>query len=116
MSELKSITATDEEKQRMMDILQRLHAQELAEAEGSGSDEKDEEDQEEEGGLSQQTMARLLARLQVEGKDAELTEADLTPEELQRFHRALADGQVGCLSGGLRCACTDVIDPGSGAR
>ncbi len=60
-AELKSITVTDAEKRQMLDILQKLHDQQLEEedARSSDSDSGDET----EGGLSQQTVERLVKKV-----------------------------------------------------
>lgn len=63
VSELRSITAGQDERQHMVDILQRLHQQEV---EGGGSSDEggeDAEDVEEEGGLSNATLHLLLAKV-----------------------------------------------------
>lgn len=64
MSELRSISAGEDERQRMLEILQRMHQQELGGG-GSGASSGDEggEESEEEGGLSAQTLHRLLAKV-----------------------------------------------------
>ncbi len=61
MSELRSIRAGEDEQRRMADILQRLYQQEV-EGGGSGSDSEEEEDEEGAGGLSVETLHRLLAK------------------------------------------------------
>lgn len=64
MAELRSITATQDEKQRMMEILQRLHQEEV---EGSGGSSSDEDESGDEGGLSEATLHRLLAKVGARG-------------------------------------------------
>lgn len=124
--ELRSISATDVEKRRMLEILQRLHDQELGD-EGGSEDGGSSEEEEEEGGraaLSRETARLLLRKVRVARGDswpacqgqrcasrwscvvdpgiesafllagslqleagADITAADLTPQELQEFHR-----------------------------
>lgn len=64
MEELRSVTAGEDEKRRMIEILQRLHQAEL---EGSGSESGEEgaegEGSDEEGGISVETLRRLLAKV-----------------------------------------------------
>lgn len=64
VTELRSITARQDERQRMLEILQRLHQQEL-EGSGSSGDEGGEEGEgeEEAGGLSAATLHRLFAKV-----------------------------------------------------
>lgn len=61
-AELKSITATDAEKRQMLEILQKVHEQQLGDDVHShtGGSSSSEEEDEGEAGLSQET-ARLLA-------------------------------------------------------
>lgn len=58
VSELQSVTAGEDEQRHMLEILQRMHQQEV---EGSGSSSDEEE--EEEGGLSAETLHRLMAKV-----------------------------------------------------
>jgi hypothetical protein len=71
VSELRNTSAGEDERQRMLEILQRLHQQEVEEGgsgggcdddaeEGGGSGEEDDEGG---GGLSSQTLHRLLAKV-----------------------------------------------------
>ncbi|GAB4818983.1 hypothetical protein N2152v2_006029 [Parachlorella kessleri] len=88
-AELRSITASDAEKQRMLDILQKLHEQKLDDDVHSGANSSSED--EAQGQLSQQTIQQLARKLEA---GQEVTAADLTPEELQAFHREVAAGAV----------------------
>lgn len=69
VSELRNTSAGEDERQRMLEILQRLHQQEVEEGGSGGSDDDGEEgggsgdDDEEGGGLSSQTLHRLLAKV-----------------------------------------------------
>ena len=67
MAELHSITADQDDKRRMLEILQRLHQQEVegggSDSEGGGSGGGDEEGDEGQAGLSDQTLHRLLAKV-----------------------------------------------------
>lgn len=65
MAELKGLSAGEDEKRHMMDILQRLHLQEVEGGGGGSSEDEGSEDEAEEGGLSQQTLHRLLAKVRV---------------------------------------------------
>ncbi|KAL4452311.1 hypothetical protein ABPG75_007973 [Micractinium tetrahymenae] len=94
VAELKSISAGEEERRHMVEILQRLHLQEVEGGDGGSSEEESEEEGEEGGGLSQQTLHRLLAKTQAAGGELEVAAEDLSPEELAAFHRALAAGEL----------------------
>lgn len=107
MQELRSIRATQDQQQRMQEILQRLHEAELADDGGSSSSDEGGSGSSAGGGvgggggaaeaegLSEATLHRLLARLQAsDGKDIDISEEDLTPAELAAFHRALAAGEL----------------------
>ena len=70
MSELRNTSAGEDERQRMLEVLQRLHQQEVEEGGSGGSDDEEEgggsgEDEEEGGGLSSQTLHRLLAKVRM---------------------------------------------------
>ncbi|EFN54985.1 hypothetical protein CHLNCDRAFT_134781 [Chlorella variabilis] len=95
VSELRSISAGEDERQRMLEILQRMHQQELGGG-GSGASSGDEggEESEEEGGLSAQTLHRLLAKMEAAGGVLDVGADDLSPAELAAFHRALAAGEL----------------------
>ena len=60
-AELRSITATDAEKQNMLDILQKLHEQQLDDDVHSDADSGSED--EAEGHLSQQTVQQLARKV-----------------------------------------------------
>lgn len=62
MEELKSVTATHAQKEEMIDILRRLHVQ-AAEQEGSGGPSDGKSSSSDEGGLSEATVHRLLAKV-----------------------------------------------------
>lgn len=94
VAELKGISAGEDERRRMLDILQRLHLQEVEGSGGGSSDDEGSEEEGAEGGLSQQTLHRLLAKMQAAGGELEVAAEDLTPQELAAFHRALADGEL----------------------
>lgn len=101
VQELRSITATHDEKQRMQEILQRLHEAELggdddgsSSSSSSGGEDADELGGPHFGGLSQATLRRLLAKAQACGGALDVSEADLSPTELAAFHRALAAGEL----------------------
>ncbi|PSC72297.1 zinc finger HIT domain-containing 2 isoform A [Micractinium conductrix] len=97
VAELHSIRAGEAEKAHMMEILQRLHQQELGgssdEEGGEGGSDRGGSDEEGEG-LSAETLHRLLAKMQAAGGDAEVSAEDLSPAELAAFHRALAAGEL----------------------
>lgn len=63
VAELKGISAGEDERRRMLDILQRLHLQEVEGSGGGSSDDEGSEEEGAEGGLSQQTLHRLLAKV-----------------------------------------------------
>ena len=70
VTELRSIRAGEGERQHMIDILQRMHQQEVEGGGGSGSSSGSEEEEAEEeggGGLSERTLRRLLAKVGDEG-------------------------------------------------
>lgn len=99
VSELKSISASEGEKQHMLEILQRMHQQEVEgsgdeEGSGDGAGGSGEEDEEEDGVLSEKTLHRLLAKMQASGETLEVGPEDLSPQELAAFHRSLAAGEL----------------------
>jgi hypothetical protein len=99
--------AGDDERVRMLEILQRLKLQdEQGGAAGEGGEdgeEGDDKDDDTDGpGLSTETLERLVAKLQRMGPDAaeggisalEVDESDLAPGDLRAFRRALAEGRL----------------------
>ena len=66
--ELRGRVASDEDKRRVLDILQRIHDAEdpalpANAAEGPGSEDEGDDDEQQPGGLSEETLARLHARV-----------------------------------------------------
>jgi hypothetical protein len=78
----------------MLDILQRVYDRETQPS--SSSDDDSEDNSVEEGGLSEATLCRLLERghLHEDGELVDINPEDLSPEELEMFHKALFSGQI----------------------
>jgi len=87
----------DEQRRRMVETLQRFHAQAASESSGSDEETSGEEEEEEEesaqrsGGLSDASLLRLAER-------DELRLEDLTAEEQRAFLRAVGSGSLRCAS------------------
>ncbi len=103
----------DEQRRRMLETLERFHAQAEAEDAASGSGSGSEEDgvSDEDapggegggacGGLSDATLARLAERVQAQ--DAPLSLDDLFADERRAFLRAVGSGSIRRVH--ARCLC-----------
>ncbi|KAK9806763.1 hypothetical protein WJX72_001783 [[Myrmecia] bisecta] len=98
--ELQGDKVSDAQKQQMQAILERVQQQQeedLADQDMFSDHNlqaaSDASDDEQDGGLSKETLAKLLDREQA-GEQAEVNEADLSEADLQAFRRALATGEV----------------------
>ncbi|CAL8462874.1 g2408 [Coccomyxa elongata] len=93
--QLRQTTTSDQEKRKMMEILQRFNesdemlpgAEMSEEGEESGAEEGAEE------GLSAETLAKLMAQIE-QGQDVEIQESDLSPQDLAAFERAVTSGSL----------------------
>lgn len=92
---LRSVTATDQQKQHMLDILQRVYDRETQQSLSSSDDDSDNNSVEG-GGLSEATIKRLLERghLNEDGELVDINQEDLSPEEVEMFHKALISGEI----------------------
>lgn len=66
VTELHAIRAGEDERRHMLDILQRLHQEEVeGGGDGSSDDEGGGSEAEDDGGLSEETLHRLLAKVRL---------------------------------------------------
>ena len=115
VSELRNTSAGEDERQRMLEILQRLHQQEVEEGGSGGSDDDGEEgggsgdDDEEGAGLSSQTLHRLLAKVGRVVHECCHAQSQLQSASPPAMHCALAVFSSPCpllrLPGCLACRC-----------
>ena len=90
----------DEQRRRMVETLQRFHAQAASESSDGGSGSEASEEAAALGGLSDAALLRLAER-------AELRLEDLTADEQRAFLRAVGSGSLRCALGasGWHAAC-----------
>lgn len=77
VEEMQQLQPNDETKQKMLDILKRFHSEE----------EIDSMDEEDDSTLSEETIQKVLS-------GGQISFDDLSPEEKQRFQRAVVSGEL----------------------
>ncbi|KAK9853612.1 hypothetical protein WJX84_000043 [Apatococcus fuscideae] len=95
--ELQGQTVSREERARMQDALQRLNNLDNASETSSEQGESSEQEENSSAPLSKKQRQAVEALAEKISQGMQISEEDLSPEELRRFQQGLASGQLGSL-------------------